>query len=140
MQAPAAAAAAFTAALLEESAANEDAEGSLLTGVKGVASPSRVSGQDAGPASGSRSRAGGSVRAAAAAATSAGSSEEESVVTMASQDGSPNEGGLCAGCFLLGVVWSIGVRVHVQKAAPPNRAGADSSKGSAITVDSKIED
>ena len=100
MQAPAAAAAAVTAAVLEESAANEDAEGSMLTGVKGAASPSRLSGQDAGPSSGSRSRAGGSARAAAAAAASAGSSEEESVVTVASQDGSPNEGGLCTGCFV----------------------------------------
>ena len=95
-QAPAASATAFTAAVLEESAANEDAEGSLLTGVKGGASPSRLSGQDARPTSGSR--AGGSARAAAAA--SAGSSEEESVITVASQDGSPNEGGLCTGCFV----------------------------------------
>ena len=98
VQAPAAAAAAFTAAVLEESTANEDAEGSLLTGVKGVASPSPLSGQPAGCFFGGRSRAGGSVRAAAAAAASAGSSEEESVVTVGSQDGSPNEGGLCAGC------------------------------------------
>ena len=93
-----AAAATFTAAVLEESAANEDAEGSLLTAVKGGASSSRLSGQDAGPSPGTRT--GGFVRAAAAAAANAGSSEEESVVTVASQDGSPNEGGLCTGCLV----------------------------------------